>query len=172
MPAHCSERHVGVKATSNGALLSLAHIQGNALVDVCAKREAQRDRLSVQQLGKLRREVANLFEAAVWLGKVTHMANNFRNPHWSGKGCGQPKFWRDAQGQKAKPKPKATATATTQEPPTKLPGDLSACKKWSELRERVLAKERLGVCACLETERESWQLSERAVPQGCDPPSA
>jgi len=80
MPAHCTEKDIGVKLIGDGSLLTAHHIAGNDSVDVNAKSVARRDRPSRKDMELVRTTASHVQEIALWLGMVTVLANHFPLP--------------------------------------------------------------------------------------------
>jgi len=98
MPAHCAEAAASQKRLSNGDLLTVADIRGNALVDTLAKQIAKRDQVPKAQRALVCTANERLTGIAVWIGRATAYANNFPNPEEGAKRL------RDSGGVRAKPR--------------------------------------------------------------------
>jgi hypothetical protein len=80
MPAHTTEACVGVKRLSNGSLLTASDRRANARADEQAKLATEGVRVSAKLRQDFDDYAQNVFDACVWLGMVTWMANNATGP--------------------------------------------------------------------------------------------
>ena len=140
MPAHCTVAQAGSKLMSNGLPITVRDIRGNELVDSGAKAIARRERPPKHQIAFVKKEGCVVREAAMWLGKITALANHFPNPAWSEGQGRKSKFLRDSQGcrvRKSETRKRKQPNAA-QEP--RVPGDLSSCPRWAAIRARIFAR--------------------------------
>ena len=93
VPAHCGPESVGRKQLDDGSFLSAGDLAGNNAVDDLAKQAARQDRAPACQLRAVRLAGCRLRELAVWIGRVTVVANSFPDP------AGGQRRVRDAQAE-------------------------------------------------------------------------
>ncbi len=138
MPAHCSLKQAFAKACSDGSLLTPTDIRANDVVDAGAKAIARAEKPPLNQFKLVKRESTRLVEAAMWLGRVTALANHFPVEADDIK-----RHIRDSEGmrRKANKTVASQSQVPVEQPVAPVPGDMSRCQRWSALRARVLAKE-------------------------------
>ena len=78
MPAHTAEREIGVVTKSNGAVMTKQDRDNNALVDTSAKIAAGAGRVRQAVRATILEAVADTTDMAIWIAKVTTLANHFR----------------------------------------------------------------------------------------------
>ena len=76
MPAHTNEDAIGRKQCSDGSVITDTMWHSNQLVDLMAKHAAESARLSKQDRVWLIHRERQLRELCVFLGRLTHAANN------------------------------------------------------------------------------------------------
>ena len=117
MPAHTSKSSIGQRRCSNGRIVDLELWLANDLVDEMAKEAAETCRLSSSCSKWLIGREAQLLELVVFLGKLTHAANNLSLPDGSvirdsqerakkGRSRGQAKTKSSAKAKASKLPPK------------------------------------------------------------------
>ena len=80
MPAHCSMDEVGRAALGNGSLLTEIDRHANDLADESAKAAVEAHRVPEAIRERVKDAAAEVRAAAMWLGRVTHLANNQPGP--------------------------------------------------------------------------------------------
>ena len=140
MPAHCRVSQAGSKLMSNGLPITVRDINGNKLVDSGAKAIARREKPPKQQIAFVKKEGQLVREAAMWLGKITALANHFPNPAWSEGQDRKSKFLRDSQGCRANVKKSENRKRKQPDVEPRVPGDLSSCPRWAAIRARICAR--------------------------------
>ena len=82
MPAHSTADDVGSLLLGNEAPLSEVDRQWNARADAEAKAAVEAHRVPVEVRRRVKQEAKRVREAAMWLGRVTHLANSHADaPH-------------------------------------------------------------------------------------------
>ena len=93
MPAHSNLDEVGRLRLGNGELLSDVDHRANSLADVAAKAAVEEHRVPLDIRRRVKKEAQRVRAAAMWLGRVTHLANSQPDaPH------------RDSEGTRRRPK--------------------------------------------------------------------
>ena len=112
------------------------------MADDWAKSVAKQEKPTSVDMELVRREAQRVTEAAMWIGRVTTLANHYPNPAWQAGMSRDQKFLRDSQGCKSsqnRARPNKRKLADSEESPPPL-GDLSHCEWWRQMRERIAAK--------------------------------
>ena len=142
MPAHCSAEHEGIRALSNGQLLSRDHRIGNATVDGYAKQVAKDGAPPKWQMKAVADATDRLIAIGTWIGQSGAYANHFPLPDHLR--TDQSKYIRDSDGAKQarKPRPPKRKAKSPRTPPLQPGGlyDLSACPWWVAMRQRIRAR--------------------------------
>ena len=87
MPAHSTADDVGSLLLGNEAPLSEVDRQSNARADAEAKAAVEAHRVPVEVRRRVKQEAKRVREAAMWLGRVTHLANSHADaPHRDSEG--------------------------------------------------------------------------------------
>ncbi len=76
MPAHCGLDEIGRAVLGDGSLLTAVDRVTNELADTYAKQAVELHRVPVAVRKRVTDAAAGVREAAMWLGRVTHLANN------------------------------------------------------------------------------------------------
>ena len=90
MPAHSSEDAVGRKQSSDGSVITATMWRSNQLADLMAKHAAESVRLDQQDRSWLIHRERQLCELCVFLGRLTHAANNHALPCLMARLCVTP----------------------------------------------------------------------------------
>eukprot|EP00973_Karenia_brevis_P020169 2767197-Karenia_brevis.AAC.1 len=80
MPAHTAEWQIGVATKSNGAVVTKQDRDNNALVDISAKIAAGSGRVRQAIRATILEAVADTTDMAIWIAKVTTLANHYKCP--------------------------------------------------------------------------------------------
>ena len=139
VPAHCGPESVGRKQLDDGSFLSAGDLAGNDAVDDLAKQAARRDRAPECQLRAVRQAGRRLRELAVWIGRVTVVANSFPDP-----AGGQGRV-RDAQAETrwttaGAARPSKRKAAHLDAPPEAAGSSIWDTPRLAALRQRVLCR--------------------------------
>ena len=87
MPAHSTADDVGSLLLGNEAPLSEVDRQSNARADAEAKAAVEAHRVPVEVRRRVKQEAKRVREAAMWLGRVAHLANSHADaPHRDSEG--------------------------------------------------------------------------------------
>ena len=118
------------------------HRIGNAMVDTLAKESAADDKLPAVTLQWIAERSSVLTDIAMWIGRCTHLANNFR------LGSDSKTVVRDSKGLAAARLQRYRLNKSEKRSAPELPrrpGDLSQCPRWQQLRQRILEKENFSI---------------------------
>ena len=75
MPAHPTQKEVGIARRSDGELVTLLDLRGNTLADMLAKQGADTHRVPASEVARWKSLHSEVAERAIWIGVATQAAN-------------------------------------------------------------------------------------------------